>query len=112
MEGRHQYNSERENYETWKNKLANIIIDEKYIHPDDLPDYNYRERYDLGHSYYQTAKDYLSQISNEEAYLYWLKFIKSEFNKRKNMKIIDETQFENMYKKKLTCYKVVEGLLN
>ena len=42
MEGRHQYNSERENYKTWKNKLANIIIDENIPQVEWWKDFNDR----------------------------------------------------------------------
>ena len=101
----------RNGFDEWKENVANIILQKTAVHPDDLPDFNYRERFELGHTYKHTASEYLKKINYDEIFHYWVKFVKNEYLKYRKIDLDNDLLLEKMFNKKITCYKVVEELI-
>ena len=101
----------RHGYKLWKENVANLILEKTAVHPDDLPDFNYRERFELGHTSTHTANEYLKKIKYTDAFHYWMKYVKNEYLKQKKINLNDDLLLEKMFKKKITCYKVVDELI-
>ena len=99
------------NFNVWKDKVANIIIEKTAVHPDDLPDFNYRERYELGHTSSTTANEYLKTVKCEEIFHYWVKYIQNEYFKHRKINLSSEIPLKKMFDNKITCYKVIEELI-
>ena len=97
-------------YKGWKEILAQKFIKKIAIHPDDLRDYNYREMYELGYSTDNILNIYLTTITDDEIYYYWLRYIQNEYYKHYKTALKDSNMLKQMFLRRVPCYDVFEGL--
>ena len=85
------------NFTSWKRNIADIFLQKKGIHPDDLPDYNYRDFFDEDFSENQTVQAYLLKIDDNHIYDYWLKYIQNKYYQSYNSKLEDSETLRKLY---------------
>jgi hypothetical protein len=103
---------ENENFKSWKNRLSTKILQNTGVHPDDLPDFYYRNYYDQDYNIENTYSAFKLKYKNTDFYNYWFKYISNGYSKSKTVEIDNQEPFIKMYEKRISCYEVLDGLIS
>jgi len=111
MHGISQLEEKKDFYE-WKNNLSNKFEKKIGIRPEDLPDYDYWNAFNNNMSINLVENEVLNKLTEDEIFHYWCKYIYEKYYEKTNRKFNLEDKLKELYTKKLSCYNVINLLLD